>query len=163
MSQSTQTLLAPKTIQKAISQLALPGTTLQNLFGWGLGGTNRARQSGRNFSYDIFDNTRKVATARAPAQAASRQKPQKVGHVAATFPRAAETISLLDEELLNRRRIGGPSDEIDEAGESYITRQDVVEVVGEGAHQLAERRQLLQLGDLSPELVVFLSEFRCFV
>lgn len=124
MSNSTQTLLAPKTIQQAISQLALPGTALQNLFGWGLGGSNRARQSGRNFSYDIFDHTRKVATARVPGQAASRQKPQKVATVAATFPRAAETISLLDEDLLNRRRIGGSSDELDAGGEAFITRQE---------------------------------------
>ena len=47
MSLSTAALLAPKTIEKAISQLDLPGTSLQTLFGWGLGGTNVARQAGR--------------------------------------------------------------------------------------------------------------------
>ena len=53
MSLSTAALLAPKTIEKAISQLDLPGTSLQNLFGWGLGGTNIARQAGRSFAYDV--------------------------------------------------------------------------------------------------------------
>lgn len=125
MPRSIQQVLAPKTVLKAISQIELPGTTLQRLFGWHLRGGNKERQSGRNFSYDIFDNTRHVATGRVPGQAASRQAPQKVGTVAGTFPRAAETISLLDEELLNQRDIGGPSNQLDHRGESFITRQEV--------------------------------------
>jgi hypothetical protein len=124
MSQSTATVLAPKTILQAISQMQLPGTTLQNLFGWGMSGANRLRQSGRSFAFDVFDHTRKVATARVPGQAASRQKPQKVGTTSGVFPRAAETIALLDEDLLNRRRVGGQLDELDDYGESYLTRQE---------------------------------------
>ncbi|HTN77001.1 MAG TPA: major capsid protein [Pirellulaceae bacterium] len=124
MSQSTATVLAPKTILQAISQLELPGTTLQNLFGWGFNGQNRLRQTGRAFSYDVIDHTRKIATARVPGQSANRQKPQKVRNITGFFPRSAETISLLDEDLLNRRRIGGQLDELDEQGESYLTRQE---------------------------------------
>ncbi len=124
MGRSIQQILAPKTILKAVSQFELPGTALQNLFGWGFGGSNRDRQSGRHFSYDIFDTSRKIATGRVPGQAANRQAPRSIGTIAGTFPRAAETISLLDEDLLNRRRIGGPSDELDQSGESYITRQE---------------------------------------
>ena len=60
MSLSTAALLAPKTIEKAISQLDLPGTSLQTLFGWGLGGTNVARQAGRSFAYDVFNNANTV-------------------------------------------------------------------------------------------------------
>ena len=66
MTLATSQILAPKTIEKAISQLELPGTSLQTLFGWGIGGTNVARHGGRNFSYDIFNVTRKVATGRVP-------------------------------------------------------------------------------------------------
>jgi hypothetical protein len=124
MSQSTATVLAPKTIMQAISQMDLPGTTLQNLFGWGFRGTNRLAHSGRNFSYDVLNHTRTVATGRAPGQSAGRQKPQKVSNVTGVFPRSAETISLLDEDLLNRRRIGGPVDELDTFGENYVTRQE---------------------------------------
>ena len=40
MTLATSQILAPKTIEKAISQLELPGTSLQTLFGWGIGGTN---------------------------------------------------------------------------------------------------------------------------
>jgi len=115
-------VLAPKTIQKAISQLELPGTSLQNLLGWGLGGTNVARHGGRMFQYDIFNITRKVATGRVPAQSLAVTKPQKAGTAPATFPRAAEKIVLLDEELLNRRPIGGDSG-LDRS-EVFVTRQE---------------------------------------
>jgi hypothetical protein len=124
MSQSTATLLAPKTILEVISQLDLPGTSLQNLFGWGFRGANKMQQSGRSFAYDVLDPTRRVATARVPGQSASRQKPQKVSAVNGVFPRSAETISLLDEDLLNRRRLGGSVEELDSFGESYVTRQE---------------------------------------
>lgn len=124
MPRSIQQVLAPKTVLKAIAQIDLPGTTLSRLFGWHLAGTNKTRQSGRNFSWDIFDNTRSIATGRVPAQAAGRTSAQKVGYTAGTFPRAAETISLLDEELLNRRDIGGPSTQLDHRGENFITRQE---------------------------------------
>jgi hypothetical protein len=124
MTVSTAQLLAPNTIRKAISQLELPGTSLQTLLGWGLGGNNVIRQSGRNFSYDIFNVTRKVATGRVPGQANSRTQAQGVSQVSATFPRAAETIELLDENLLNRRAIGGHDGSLDQGGESYLTRQE---------------------------------------
>jgi hypothetical protein len=124
MSLSTAQLLAPQTIRKAISQLDLPGTSLQSLMGWGLGGTNFTRQSGRNFSYDVFDHSRKVASGRVPGQASSRTKAQKVATVSATFPRAAESIELLDEMLLNQRAIGGPDSSLDQGGEAFLTRQE---------------------------------------
>ena len=125
MTLSTAQVLAPKTILKAISQLDLPGRSLQRLMGWGLGGDNVLRQSGRRYSWDIFDNTRKIASGRIGGQAASRQKGQPVKVQQGDFPRAAEVISLLDEDLLNHRRIGGPDSELDRGGENYLTHQEV--------------------------------------
>lgn len=124
MGLSVSQVLAPKTIVKAVLQLNLPGTTLQRLFGWHFAGSNKVQQSGRNFSFDIIPTTRQLATARNPGQAANRQEPQGVQTIAGTFPRSAETIALLDEDLLNRRAIGGPSDELDSRGETYVTRQE---------------------------------------
>jgi hypothetical protein len=123
MTVATSQLLAPKTIQKAISQLDLPGTSLQTLFGWGLGGSNVASQGGRNFSYDVFNIARSIATGRVPMQTLAVTKPQSVGSVSATFPRAAEKIQLFDEELLNRRPLGGPNAGVDR-GEQFVTRQE---------------------------------------
>jgi hypothetical protein len=124
MPTSTRDLLASKTIIKAISQIQSPGTTLQRLFGWGFGGANKRRQSGRNFSYDIVNTARSVATARLPAQASARITAQNVGHTTGVFPRAAETIALHDEVLLNQCRVGGPLDVLDNEGEVFITRQE---------------------------------------
>jgi hypothetical protein len=47
-----------------------------------------------------------------------------VGSVSGTFPRSAETIPLLDEDLLNRRAFGHRAEDLDYGGESYITRQE---------------------------------------
>lgn len=124
MSISTRDLLASKTILKAISQIQAPGTTLQRIFGWGFSGWNKRRQSGRTFSFDVFNATRTVATARNPGQASARIPPQPTGNTQGSFPRAAETISLRDEDLLNQRRIGGPLDQLDDEGEVFITRQE---------------------------------------
>lgn len=125
MSLSTAQVLAPKTILKAISQLDLPGTALQKLMGWGLSSGNVRRVSGRNYSWDIFNNTRKIATGRDKAQTSSRQEAQGVSSVPGTFPRSAETIELLDEDLLNRRGIGGPDSRLDHDGQNYLTHQEV--------------------------------------
>jgi hypothetical protein len=121
---TTQQIFASQTILQVVSQMNLAGTTLQRLFGWGFGGKNIARQSGRSFSYDIFDNTRSVATARVPGQTTGRQPPRKVGVVQGTFPRAAEAITLLDEDLLNRRFIADSASEIGVNGEAFLTRQE---------------------------------------
>ena len=126
MSVSLSQVLAPHTILKTISQLQLAGTSLCRLFGWGIGGDNVDRQSGRSFAFDIFNHTRKIATGRAPAQAASRTGPLKMAHQHGTFPRSAECIPLLDEELLNRRKIGGPDSEggIDPQSEAFQAAQE---------------------------------------
>jgi hypothetical protein len=124
MSLSIAQVLAPKTILKAVQQLNLPGTSLQRLFGWHFQGTNKIQQSGRSFAYDVVPGTRSIATARSPGEASSRQHAQSVRAVRGSFPRAAETIEMFDEDLLNRRAIGGPSDDLDARGETFITRQE---------------------------------------
>jgi hypothetical protein len=124
MGLSISQVLAPKTIVKAVNQLNLPGTTLQRLFGWHFSGNNKLQQSGRNFAYDLIPSSRLTATARNPGQTSSRQEPQRVEACSGTFPRSAETIALLDEDLLNRRAIGGPTDDLDARGETYVTRQE---------------------------------------
>ncbi|MHC2068918.1 major capsid protein [Bremerella sp. T1] len=124
METTIQDLLAPSTVVAAISQLDLPGSSLQKLFGWGLSGTNKQKHRGREFAYDIFNHTRKVATARGPGQASARTSPQSIGKITGAFPRAAETISLLDEDLLNRRALGESGNTLDAMGQSYVTRQE---------------------------------------
>jgi hypothetical protein len=122
---TTEEILAPKTILKAVSQLDLPGTTLSRLFGWGFGGRNVVRQSGRKFAYDILNPTRTVATGRVPGDASSRREAAAPEYNDGDFPRSAEIISLLDENLLNRREIGLSPSNLDIAGQSFITHQEI--------------------------------------
>ena len=118
-------ILSPKQIVEVISRIDEGRITLSKLFGFNIGGSNRVAFGGRNFFYDVFNNTRSVATAREPGAPSARRKPQKVGEVFGRFPRSAETIELLDEDTHNRRRIGGPLNELDTMGISYITRQEI--------------------------------------
>lgn len=130
MGRSVEEILRADVIIREVSRIKLPNTTLSDLFGWGLAnrdpaaqGANSIAVDARDGKYDVFNQTRMLASARVPGTASSRQAPQKVGKVNYTIPRAAETIPLTDEDLTNRRVIGGPSNILDSAGENYISRQ----------------------------------------
>lgn len=122
---SVAEILAAKQILKVVSRVKPALTALSTMFGFNIGGSNRIQFGGRQFFYDVFSRTRDVAGARNPGQQSAFIKPQKVGEVLGVFPRAAETIKLLDEDIYNRRRVGGPVSELDSLGESYITRQEM--------------------------------------
>lgn len=122
--ESINRLLAPSRIMQVIAQLKKAATPISQLLGFNIGGKNRTPYGGRNFAYDVFNPSRQVPGPRAPGQPSARIAPQKVGNVSGVFPRSADTIPLLDEEMFNRRRIGANANELDEMGESYITRQE---------------------------------------
>lgn len=145
MGYTTAQILAPQVIMRTMSRLALPGTSLSQLFGWnvGRGPTNGAilpignQDEGgditpagntedydlRTGQYDIFDNTRRVATGSVPDSPANPIAPQKVGSVQFTIPRTSERMLLSHEKLNNQRRIGGPANEVDRGGIRYIQAQ----------------------------------------
>ncbi len=129
---SLQSVLAPQAIAERISQIDFPGTTFQKLFGWPVTSHVDPKVTGNFFDwklrsgqYDIFDVSRRIATARVPGQAPSVQAPQKVGVIQYTIPRSAEKISLSDEDMDNRRVIGGT--EVDQGGAQYIIEQTKVQ------------------------------------
>lgn len=127
---SVQELLAPEVILREVSRIDLPGTTLSDLFGWGLKNRDPQSQSGnmvdyplREGSYDVFNRTQDLASGRVPGTAPLNVIPQKVGRVRFTIPRSAERIPLTDEDLVNRRQIGQAVTIVDSMGENYIMRQ----------------------------------------
>lgn len=142
---SVQQILAPQSILRTISRLALPGTSLSQLFGWNIGngpipgallgigneqeGNNTTQRGNyedwdlRVGQYDIFDVTRTIATASLPSSAPTRVKPQKVGSVQVTLPRANERITLDHESIHNRRTLGGAANMVDRGGQRYIAAQ----------------------------------------
>lgn len=143
---SLDTILSPLAILEQISRLNLPGTSLSNLLGFGIGAggpvngamtlatRNAAGGVGpqgntrdwdlRSGSYDIFDNTRKVAHGAIPDQSGTVIPPQNVGTVQFTLPRSYEMMVLSYERLQNVRRIGGPGAEADRDGLIYIMNQE---------------------------------------
>lgn len=133
MALSLPDLLRPNPINKVKSRLEVTDTVLQNMFGAGLpawegepenpNASNVTQGRGRQFAYDVFNKTRRVATARAPGQTSGTVAPQKVGTVTGVYPRSAERMELLYEKIHNLRPIGGPAGEIDAAGQNYIKKQ----------------------------------------
>lgn len=119
MSVSMPTILQPGTLSEVVSRVNVTNTRLQNFFG-----RNKEQRMGRNFAWDIFDQTREVEGSRMPGTGPARVTPQPVGQVNGTFPRVHSSIQLPYESLGNIRQLGGI--ELDPSGESYITRQITV-------------------------------------
>jgi hypothetical protein len=127
---SVNELLAPEVILREVSRIKLPGTTLSDIFGWGLAQRNPDNMTGnvidydlRDGRYDVFNRSREIATATVPGTQNVNIKPQKVGVVRFTVPRSAERIPLLHEQLVNRRALGQAVNQVDAMGANYIDRQ----------------------------------------
>lgn len=119
-------ILHPEVVNERISRLRVINTTLQDFWGMTAGGPNRRVSPSRRGSYDVFNDTREVATAVLPAGHAHTVARQAVGNVSYVIPRSAEKMPLLMEELNQLRAIGGPTDTVDELGEQYIFDQERV-------------------------------------
>lgn len=118
-------ILAAKKIMGVVSRVKPGLTSISKLLGFNIGGSNRVQYGGRRFFYDTFNRSRRVAPASLPGAASNLLPPQKVGEVMGTFPRAANTIEMLDEDIYNQRKIGGPTADLDAMGLEYITRQEL--------------------------------------
>lgn len=123
-------LLAPEVYLREVSRLDLPGTTLSDLFGWGMSARDPDTQTGnmidwalRDGGYDVFNRTQDLASGRVPGTAPYNIAPQKTGRVKFTIPRSAERMPLTDEKLNNQRAIGQAVTVVDTNGENYIMRQ----------------------------------------
>lgn len=116
-------ILSTKVTTKAISRVAAATSRMLTLFQMNPGGANERSQGHRRFGYDIFNDARSVAIARAPGATSATVRRQAVGRVDGTFPRVAEKLPLLLEELHNFRKIGGQVAEFDNGGQEFIRRQ----------------------------------------
>lgn len=126
MSYAVTTVLAPAVINEAVAELEVDNESLQRLFGGELGGSNVSDKGGRNFGWDVFNPTREVAYARAPATGPSTISNQPSAVVTGRYPRVHESMPLLYEEVHNQRKIGGPANDIDSMGLDYITEQEQI-------------------------------------
>ena len=120
---SIQQMLSVTYTSKAISRVAASSNFIQREFGMQPGGKNENRVGHRRFSYDVFNDTRKVGRSVAPGQPAAISTRNPVGVVSNTFPRMHDSLVLMLDEIHNYRAIGGPNQVYDEKGAKYITRQ----------------------------------------
>jgi hypothetical protein len=119
-------LLHPAIVNERISRLNVINDVLQTAFGIQLGGPSVRQSASRRGSYDVFNDTRDVATAVMPGSHAATIARHPVGNVPFQIPRSAEKLPLLMEELNQIRAIGGPVDGVDELGERYIMDQEKI-------------------------------------
>lgn len=116
-------LLAPSVVTGIISRIQAPGDVLQSHFGIGIGGPNNEQVNGRQYTYDILDYSRAVATGRRPATGPAVIAEQPVARQNVTIPRAYEKLSLSYEKLHNIRQLGANAGTRDKQGAIYLEKQ----------------------------------------
>lgn len=119
MTVALPTILQPGAINQTISQLNVINDRLQNFF---IGGGGTDSNSGRYFSWDIYNDSREVGSGRAPGTPPARVEPNVIGNVTGEYPRWHESIPLLYEKIHNMRQLGSLNPDV--AGEAYITKQE---------------------------------------
>lgn len=107
-----------------ISRVRVINTVFQSHFGFDAGGRHVRTMPGRRGSYDVFNDTREVPTARFPGKPATTIARQPVGNVPYIIPRTFEMMPIDAETVHNQRRIGGPTGELDIMGQAYVADQE---------------------------------------
>lgn len=121
-------LLQPGVVNRTISELDVHNTRLTHFFegggGEASGGGTAAsdEQSGRNFAWDVYNDSREVEGGRVPGTPPSRIDPNPVGNVQGKFPRVHASLPLLHEQIHNQRTLGTVN--IDRGGQNFILRQE---------------------------------------
>ena len=106
------------------SRLKPAGLALQNFYGMGPTAAPTERPTGvREFAYDIFNNTRTMASLRAPMTGPSRIAPKPIGRATAYCARLYETIPFPYEKVYGTRPLGGQLGALDRTGKSWVARQ----------------------------------------
>lgn len=118
-------VLTPSVVTGIVSRIYTPGNPLSRMFGGAINGPNTKKEQvlGRAYSYDIFDNIRKVAYGRQPGTGPSSRARYPVGRVTNTFGRNYDKIPLDYETLNNIRTLGKNAGERDRAGATYLEEE----------------------------------------
>lgn len=118
-----QDILTASRVTKIISRLRTPGNVLSRHFGMHIGGPNVAQVQGRNYSYDVYDNVRKVAQGKIPGAPAAAVTVNPVGNQAVVLARSAEKVALDYERVAMIRQIGENAGTQDRMGLRYFDKQ----------------------------------------
>lgn len=107
-----------------ISRLKPAGTAFQQFYRMGVADTaTEPMNFNRHLVYDIFDNTRTMAQARAPKVGPAHIAPKPIGQGHATALRLYESIPFAYEDVYGIRALGGQFGPLDKTGQSWVARQ----------------------------------------
>jgi hypothetical protein len=112
----------PIFVTKLVTRVKAPSTPLQDFYGVGPNGPNTQTVMGKDFSWDIFDKTRKRARVRADLVGPGTVTPIPVGNISARAIRIHESMPLMHEKIWGRN-LGGGFGSIDRTGMNYIRKQ----------------------------------------
>lgn len=118
-----QDVLLASFVRDVISRVRLPGRYLSRSFGWGWDGPNITPVPGRVYTYDIYDNVRKIPNARLPGAPAGTISANPVGNNTVALARFAEKLPLDYNQVNLIRVLGKGASDRDRMGMSYIQAQ----------------------------------------
>lgn len=118
-------VLAPSVVTKVVSRIRTPTTPFANWWGVNIGGPNieRLPEPIRQYTYDIFDYTRRVANARMPGAPAGSIAALPVGNNSVTLARFAQKLPMDYNRIAAIRTLGQNAGSIDRLGVTYMERQ----------------------------------------
>lgn len=110
-------------VTKAVRQVFANTSRILDSFGF----ANPTRSVlGRQFSWDVYNDTRKPMKGRAPGATSARRRRNPIGRVTCTMPRFRERLPIPYEDINGQRRLGRNAGEQDRLGADYVARQELV-------------------------------------
>ncbi len=124
MATALPTELQPIVVTERVSRIKLINTELQKFWGFQDGGPNSMPVPVRSGTYDVFNDTREVATSVVPGSPSQNVAPQPFGTVNFAIPEVNENVLLTAEKLFNLRTMGAGGNVIDMYGMNYVAEQE---------------------------------------
>ncbi len=120
-----QEILKQSIVTKIVSRIQTPGAVLSRFFGVERGGRNvqQVKIPTPQYTYDIFDKTRKVARGRYRGVPAGSIAPQTVGNNTVTLCRFAQKLPMDYTTIASIRTLGENAGTTDRMGKRYIEKQ----------------------------------------
>jgi hypothetical protein len=131
-------LMSAPVVTRAISTIPVANRRITQFFNLTPGSAAIDDVGGHMHSWDIYDNTRDLAYARAVGSGPSTRPMNVVGNVQARIARFHEKTGLINEKIFRKRGIGQPPGTVDISGQNYITREQ-----GQMAQRLANTREFM--------------------
>lgn len=116
-------ILTQSKVRGIVSRVRTQGGVMARKYGFGIGGGNVVKVTGRNYTYDIFDNVRMPARGSLPGAPANAIPKNPVGNNTVTVGRVREKLPLDYETLHNIRVIGEHAGVADVRGAKYVEKQ----------------------------------------